>query len=833
MPMIQNEEFVRSLRAIYKFIYENSPVHRNVLRKYLINKGKVSSKEKFTKAFEFLVESEHLFMEREHVSINPKIMEVGVVQKQGDKVFIVTPNSKKHFYIDKGFASGLNHGDIVDIVMNPAGRADDIVILGKSQKTVSASNSHGERAPSKQVHRVMHGNIVLGRVVKLSHDNLVFIPNKKSFVTRQIPILNPKEDIASFQDRICCMDLVNLDAPLLGGYITEVKGEAGNPIHEYDSIAESYGGIMSWAGAEIEDEISKIPMSVDVSKLSLITEEQAPFLQRKHTVDMRHLPFRTVDPENCRDMDDAIYATFNENGDYVCYTAVANVTKYVDLNSEIGQRYINSCFTIYAPNKAYNILPSELSTGICSLNPGEDRLALVIKTVIDKDTGEVKDSSIYDALIQSHGKYSYEQAQAIVDEYSNVITREYLMDKWVSGEELTAEEHIILDYYAAQAIKVEFEERKMIRFVSNRERRIIFDEDFQNVVGIDPIPHLYYHEVIEAFMITANEAAARYAHTNNLDYIYRVHDAPNPRKVDRANEFFEILGIEFDGDLSAEGTRMLIDLIRDTPNEEIVNKFLIKMQSRAVYSDHLPSNKDNVKDEMLDMLGEIITHYAIRAKFYGHSTSPIRRGPDYVTHYNILAHMHGTKPLSASTVRKIVEIANERQLDVDQAEKDFEDISSVMYCEKHIGEQMAGRVSKIRYASVEEGYEDSIVAIVKNDELGISVEIPLSQIIGRPANDCELSEQRCAVYDRRGNTVLALCKPIEFIIEKADRKAMIVVGKTNKELIRSAEIRDEMKSREKRNGEYYRNLERRKRKNRLNSTRTHERIDDETESEST
>ena len=152
--------------------------------------------------------------------------------------------------------------------------------------------------------------------------------------------------------------------------------------------------------------------------------------------------------------------------------------------------------------------------------------------------------------------------------------------------------------------------------------------------------------------------------------------------------------------------------------------------------------------------------------------------------------MHGTKPINAKQIKNIIDLANEKQKQVDQAEKDFEDISSVLYCEKHIGEAMRGRVTKIRYASPEESFEDNIVVIVKNEEKGINAEIPLSQILGRPTYDCELSEQRCAVYDKRGNVVLSLCKPIEFIVESADRKLMRVVGKTNKEMISRAEIKE-------------------------------------------
>jgi hypothetical protein len=213
------------------------------------------------------------------------------------------------------------------------------------------------------------------------------------------------------------------------------------------------------------------------------------------------------------------------------------------------------------------------------------------------------------------------------------------------------------------------------------------------------------------------------------------------------------------------------------------------MQSRAVYSDKLYSDKK--KETPLEYDGERISHYALQSPHYSHTTAPIRRGVDFITQYNILAHIHGTDPLKPEFIKKVIEKANERQLEIDQAEKDFDDISSVIYCEKHIGEKMSGRVSKIRYTSPEEGYEDEIVVIVKNEEKGISVEIPLSNILGRPTYDCSLSEQGCAVYDGRGNVVLTLCKPIDFIIEKADRKMMNVVGKTNRQLVNQAEVRYE------------------------------------------
>ena len=801
--MAQNDDLIKGLTSIYKFVFANSPIHRNIIRKKMLQKGSVASKEKFSRILDMLIQSKRLVMTKEMVSINPEIIQIGAILKTRMGCYIIRPDSKK-FKINPEMADAYKSGDLVEYVAESSSEGKTSIILGKSKhekmenatedkkpKEVDETDVKDEVQSYKTAPLHPKGNLVLGRVVKINQDNLVFIPNKKSFAIRQIPILNPPEDYANFLDKICIMDMVDLDVPLLGGRIVEVKGDAGNPIHEYDAIAENYGAIMSWEGKQIEEEIAKIPTSVDVESLDLISEAEGRISNRGKVVDLRHIPFVAVDPATCKDRDDAIYSTIDANGDIVCYTAVANVTKYVKLSSEIGRRYVDGAFTIYAPNKAYNILPSRLSTGICSLNANEDRLAFVVKTVIDRNTGKVKASNIYDSLIRCSNCYSYEQAQGVVDEYDTEENKGIVIEKAYTGENLSPEEQILMNYYAGQIIKKGFEQRRMIRFVSNNEREIVFDDGMQDVVDILPIPHLYYHEVIEAFMVTANETTAKYAKDNNLDNVYRVHESPNPHKVDRASEFFNILGIAFDGDLSAEGTRNLIELIRDTANEDIINKFLIKMQSRAVYSDHLYSDKKS-DEQREEWMGQRISHYALQSPHYSHTTSPIRRLPDYITQFNILAHMHGTAPISKERIEAIIEIANSRQLDVDQAEKDFEDISSVMYCEKHIGEKMSGRVTKIRRASPEEGYEDNIVVIVKNDDKGINVEIPLSQIIGRSCMDCEISEQHCAVYDRRGNTILTICKPIDFIIEKADRKAMIVVGRTNKQLISSAEVKAEI-----------------------------------------
>ena len=789
--MAYDNELLKGIWAIYKEVCKNPGIGRNVLKDKVLSGGKISNKEKFNKILDSLVASGKIVEEKDRggkYTIGPNLVYQATIEKQNNDYFVQMYGSKKRYAIDRSVGQGYQPGDAVDVALEHIGGSKTPLplIVGRTNIKIDVKK---DKFPHKKAKFYNEGalvkedaeNMLLGRVVKLSHNDLVFIPNKKNIEPRQIPILNDVEEWSAFQDKICIMKLEDNKFPGMGGNIVDVKGDAGNPIHEYDAIAESYGAIMSWTGENIEREIEEIPTKVDESELNLITEKQARAMQKGHTVDLRHLPFATVDPADCKDMDDAIYSRFNDDGDYECYIAVANVTKYVDLNTEIGQRYFNGSFTIYAPNKAYNVLPTKLSTGICSLNPNEDRLSFVVKAIVDKTTGKVKKYDIFDAIIRSKNKYSYEQAQEIIDRIGEQEgAKEFLQYKGARGEEVDDDQQLLMNYYAAQKIKQGFSQRQMIRFISNHDRKIDFDKDLDDVADIQTIPHLAYHEVVEAFMITANECTAKYAKDNNLNNVYRVHEKPDDEKSSRAEEFFDIMGINFDGDLSAHGTQVLIDKTKGTPYEEVVNEFLIKMQSKAKYSDKLYKEADEddeeKDDEFYSLLGERISHFALQSPHYSHTTSPIRRLPDYATQYNILAHIHGTKPLSAELVNMIAEQANERQDDVDQAEKDFNDISSVFYCEKHIGDVMHGRVSKIKWSTKDNEVEDEIFVVVKNNEKGIYVDIPLSELIGRPAKDCHISEQFCAVYDGRGNTILTLCKPIDFVIAGADRKTMIVTG---------------------------------------------------------
>ena len=379
--MSKDFEMIKNISAIYKYVFANSGVNKNTLKNQLIFKGKVSSKNRFFQAFDKLIEQGGITKQKEQVYINPTVVKKAFLQKEGkDDYYVVLAEGDKYYPISKSVGASYKEGDSLFVVIENIAGQDEAIVLAKN---TANEFEVFEKKEIKEEKNQDDGDLCLGRVVKISHDDLVFIPNNKKIPVRRIPLLNGKEELAGFQNKLCKMKFANKDDLTQGGYIVEVGGEAGNPIHEYEAIARAHGAIMNWDDPKVKREIAKIPKKVDVSKLSLITEAEAKKNHKGHIVDLRHLQFTTVDPKTCMDMDDAIFTTINTNGDFVCYAATANVTNYIDLFSAVGKQYAQAGFTIYAPNKAYNILPPQVATGICSINEGEDRLTLVVKFVIE------------------------------------------------------------------------------------------------------------------------------------------------------------------------------------------------------------------------------------------------------------------------------------------------------------------------------------------------------------------------------------------------------------------------------------------------------------------
>ncbi len=778
---------VKNRERVFQMLSEK-PRDLTSLRSYSVKRKVVASGNKFDKAIEMLKSQGRILVKAGKVSIVPSGLKSATFIAKGRGGYLLIDGDTRQWQIDARLSEGYNSNDRVNVAFND--------YEGKKFPFIVSRIADPENEYS---YLIQKPKTVLGRCVKTSHDNLVFIPNDRKY-SQNIMILNQKSTLSRYQDKICVLTIVDDETSghRASGVIAEIKGDAGNPIHEYDAIAESHGANMSWAGEALQREIDAIPAEVDEGVLN-----------NPNVADLRHLAFTTVDPATCKDMDDAIYSTFDEYGRLVVYTAVANVTKYVGLNSEIGKRYVKAGFTTYAPNKAYNILPPELSTGICSLNPNVPRRAFVVKTVIDEKSGKPLSSQFLDAVIESREKFSYERAQELVDESGENYPS--LRRKILTGGTLSTEEQVVFNSKVADILWKGFNTRQMLRFETKDEYDIHFDETFSDIVDITAQPHIPYHKVIEAFMLTANEASAKFALENDIPNIYRVHDAPNEDKLEQAYEFFSYLGVPFDGDLSPHGLRMIIASVAGSYKEKAVNNFLIRMQSKAKYSSstsphdvevvgrrhHRGRGQTKQQKLMQESLSDMenISHFGLQSKHYSHTTSPIRRITDYVTHYNILAYLNGGKMLDENRVLELAQWANQMQDQNDLAEREFAEVNSAIYCEGHIGEVFHGRVSGFkRTADSHTATIDDFIVFVENEDKGIKVQIPASEIVvGGGTKNIAISPYGSAIISKSGEKPLVrLCDSLSFRITEASRLTREVKATANLEMTqeRVAEVEE-------------------------------------------
>lgn len=767
----QQQENTKLKEDIYKFLTQNAG-DRYAITEKLLDLKMASSRRKIESAIDQLISEGRLLEKGKNIECNHNYLKQARAFSKDGKIYVVFSGNKERYLVENPFDFKIHNGAKVDV--------GSYLKVDKNRTIPTLFISEVEKKSEKII--VDEGSgLIYGRVMKTSGDELAFFANDKRFA-HPIIITNDKLEMSKFQDKICILKIETEEFGYnqASGKIVEVKGDAGNPISEYEAIAASHGAVMSWDDDAFKEEIENAPLKVDANKYKLVSEDEYSLhkSEKDCIADLRALCFTTTDPVDCKDMDDAIFSTFDENGNLVIYTAVANVSKYINLNSNIGRQYLTGCFTTYSPNKAYNILPPQYSTNICSLNPNEDRLALVVKSVIDSKTGDKISDEIMDAIIESKGKYSYEKAQEICDKSSLSTTDLY--KKIMAGKELTPDEQIIMNQKASKILSKNFDRRGSLQFESKDEYRVIFNEDMSDIEDIVPEDNCAYHKVIENFMVSANESTAKYALDNNIPNIFRVHNSPIESKTDRAIEFFGFLNIAFDGDLSVKGLRKVLALVKGTNKEKTVNRFLIRLQSKAKYSTSIDpeANKDVLIGKLKYQGGlgeEGISHFGLQSTGYSHSTSPIRRVPDYLTHYNILAHIHGEKPYGINKLSNIVEWANDMETQNKQAEREFQRVNSAIYCEHHIGDVMHGTISSFKRGkdSLAKDSIDGITVEIENEEKGIVVQVPLREVLASKdisIHNCALSRYGSAIVDAfKGTPILRICEDIDFKILSANR----------------------------------------------------------------
>ncbi|MFD1009222.1 ribonuclease R [Oceanisphaera ostreae] len=445
------------------------------------------------------------------------------------------------------------------------------------------------------------------------------------------------------------------------GKVVEVLGETMDPGMEINIALRTHGIPHVWP-EEVKQEIASLTEDVP---------EEAKVGRR----DLRDLPLVTIDGEDARDFDDAVYCQPNEAGGWHLWVAIADVSYYVRPGTASDNEAYLRGNSVYFPEQVIPMLPEVLSNGLCSLNPQVDRLCMVAEMNISA-SGKLLDSQFYEAIMSSHARLTYTKVAAIVEGDEGL--RERYAPLVPHLEALNSMYHAMKSArHQRGAVEFESEETK---FVFNAQRKID---------SIVPVVRNDAHKIIEECMIAANVAAARFIEKQDAHALFRVHDKPGEEKLVGFRSFLAEVGLELKGGLEPEPAdyALLAEQIKGRPDAGLIQTMLLRSMKQAVYQ------------------AENMGHFGLALKSYGHFTSPIRRYPDLIMHRAIKAQISkiqaegnsktGGVPYQLEDVAPMGEHCSLTERRADDATRDVADWLKCEYMLDHVGSEFMGTIANV------------------------------------------------------------------------------------------------------------------------------------------
>lgn len=331
--------------------------------------------------------------------------------------------------------------------------------------------------------------------------------------------------------------------------------------------------------------------------------EHIPESAIESRVDLRDTDLVTIDGEDARDFDDAVFCEPLRAGGWRLVVAIADVAHYVQPGNPLDAEAEKRGTSVYFPDWVIPMLPEALSNGLCSLNPNVDRLCMVCDMRIDAD-GKVTRSKFYDGVMRSKARLTYTKVGALLEQGDPQVNREL--------GPLTDRLHALHDLYKALA---RARRRRGAIDFERPETKIVFDEN-RKIDAIVPVHRNVAHKIIEECMIAANVQAAKFLNKNKLPTLYRVHEGPKEESLEQVREFLGPLGLSLGGGDAPEPRHYakLIERIADRPDRFLIETVLLRSLSQAVYQP------------------KPVGHFGLALENYAHFTSPIRRYPDLLVH---------------------------------------------------------------------------------------------------------------------------------------------------------------------------------------------------------
>lgn len=585
-----------------------------------------------------------------------------------DDVVVYHSNKDKYMMLDKshlrkgimrankkgfGFVEVDNLDDDIYVAsenMNGAIHDDIVLVEITSKMTVNRLEGRILKVLKRQVERYI-GEISFDSK-GVGHVNL---DDKRVNINVQIP---KDKSLNAVDGHKVVVELVKrINNKKYEGKVVEIIGHKNDPGVDILSIIYKYN-INTVFPDDVKEEVKNIKMEV--------TPED--YAGRR---DLRDMEIFTIDGDDTKDIDDAISIEKYANGHYKLGVHIADVSYYVKEGSPLDNEAMERGTSVYLVDRVIPMLPHELSNGICSLNPNTDRLAISCIMEFDS-TGRQVDYELFPSVIRSRIQMTYKKVNSILE--NNIVPEGY--EPYEKSLRIMAELANILRKAKIKRGYLDFDVD---------EAKILVDEDCKPL-EIKIRERGVGENLIEDFMIAANECVATHIYFMNLPFIYRVHEVPKEEKIRSFLTFIGNLGYQFSGDVkdtSPKTVQRLLNFLKDKPEYKMLSSLLLRSMQKAVYK---PEN---------------LGHYGLASSCYTHFTSPIRRYPDTTVHRLLRTYLFD-RNLDMSTIRKweeklvyIAEHSSSRERASVDCEREVEDMKMAEYMEGHIGEVFEGMISSV------------------------------------------------------------------------------------------------------------------------------------------
>ncbi len=552
--------------------------------------------------------------------------------------FVEIDGRDEDLYIPEDFVNGAFHKDTVKVAL--------------------LSGQNGRRQEAQVIEVLARGMRQIVGIYDKSNKNYGFVIPDNTKISDDIfvPVERSKGAVSGHKV-VCEITDYGKNNRKPEGKVTEILGHANDPGVDIMSIVKGYELPIEFS-EKIMNQVERVANEVS----------EADMIGRR---DLRDLQMVTIDGEDAKDLDDAVSLT-KDGTYYQLGVHIADVTNYVQENSALDWEARERGTSVYLVDRVIPMLPHKLSNGICSLNAGENRLALSCLMTIDTK-GEVVSHEIVESVIKVDRRMSYTSVKKILEDKDEIETKSY--QELVPMFELMRE--------LAGILREKRKKRGSIDF-DFPESKIVLDKQ-GHPIEIKPYERNVATKIIEDFMLIANETVAEHFHWMELPFLYRTHDNPDPEKISKLSTFIRNFGYSIKNkqeEIHPKELQKLLAKIEDTPEEAFISRLTLRSMKQAKYT--------------INCTG----HFGLACSYYCHFTSPIRRYPDLQIHRIIKEQIRGR--LNEKRIEHYNEIlpevakhSSEMERRADEAERETDKLKKVEFMEARVGEIYEGIISSI------------------------------------------------------------------------------------------------------------------------------------------